>query len=336
MKINKLIVLVLIIVLALCFAACQDEDDGEGLGNIVVSGADTDPDPEPEPVIDEEPDDGVIVRQDEEGLVIVRIEDGVPEVFFENELWQRQHGIPDVKYGPFSVGNLTGRVADACIGKIETMDMPNHGNFVTPVIVFLMEDGTVDYSFADPYMGEYGNELYGTGGLPWLKNIKSLYFGPEPEGIWGDTIYAIDVDGLKYDIRRLYGFESVFSIRYMCDVEEMPGLSLFIKLEEDGVMWLEKYWSASEDTEYFKGKYEIFLAEGDVQEWPTGFIRFDYDYIDDSDRDQFTYMGVYSFSFDQGFYLIFDLEFSEPFSYNKEGAPVYRYEFIPMHFGYED
>jgi len=325
MKINKILLLILIAVFAASLSACFEEES-EGLGNIEVPGTTTAVDPDPEP------EDSVIVRKDEEGLVTVTIEDGVPAIYFDKELWRAHHGIPNVTDDPFIIENLNGPVLDACVGKIETMDRPNNGNFITPVVAFILEDGTVDYVYADPYMGEYGRELYAAGGLPWLKDIVTLYYGPEIEGIWGNTIFAVDSSGLSYDIRRLNGLENVFLIKFMCEVEEMPGLELILKLEEDGTMLLDKNWTFGE-VEYFKGKYWVYLAEGDDQEWPAGTFRFDYDYIDDSDRDQFNWMGVYSFESNDS-YMWMDIFFGEPFSYDKEGAPVYLYKFLPMHFGF--
>ena len=168
---------------------------------------------------EEEEPDSILVRQDEEGLVSVRIEDGKAEVLFDLDRWETLYNISDridtsfydpdlLREGPFRIEGLSGRVRDACIGKVKMLDHKHYENFTVPSVVLLMEDGTLEYFLADPYIGDYEWVFYSQGRLPWLKDIVSLAYGQDGDGFGDMTIFAWDSQGMLFDIRRVVGADS--------------------------------------------------------------------------------------------------------------------------------
>ena len=236
-----------------------------------------------------------LVREDTEGLITLSIEDGQGELVYNLGLWDRLHDIYDNAYypieeiseGPFYIVTAGGgRIKDACIGKI---DDPFEGylslrDFITPTVALLMEDGSVEFTRADPYMGVYmfgDNSLYSHGKLPWIKDIVALSYENEKEGIGGMSIFAEDKDGLLYDIKRLYTMAHIFDQEwfFMQDIEGTPEwryCSLQLSETSHSVAFetgTSDGWGIG-DYGIYEGSYQISLAENAPDGRRPGLITF--------------------------------------------------------------
>jgi len=210
---------------------------------------------------------GVLVRKDKEELVELRIENGEAELLFNIERWDALYGIREfgernypgaaLEEGPFPL-ELQGRVKDACIGKVAELNTEWAEPFAMPAVLLLMEDGSVAWTQANPYMAAYGLVI---DPLPWLGGIASLSYESDREGFGNMTIYAIGNDGARYDVRIPCGLISVFAAEWISGYHiDDPGHVL--KLNEDGTFSLNA----------IMGTYKIALEE-DADQRP-GTITF--------------------------------------------------------------
>ena len=240
-----------------------------------------------------------LIREDEEGLVQVSIENGEAAISFNLERWDALHDIYSIAseydfperlaVGPFPIGNLTGKVKDACVGKVAALDSIGHGNFVLPSVMLLMEDGRVEWALANPFtrlIGEVPDDtLNSIGTLPWLKDIVSFAYEPETEGVGDRTIYAVDSGGLRYDVRIPCGFIDMLGAQLVHRVEFGEGedtaayllhLTFYETDDNKGDVILDKIWEDADSlTETYIGTYEISLAENAPDGRHPGLITFD-------------------------------------------------------------
>jgi len=226
----------------------------------------------------------------EDGLVSVEIKDGRPEISFNHALWDMRYSIYDsidtdfytpelLQPGPFPVSGLPGAVKGACIGMVAAFDRYGYDNFIIPTVVFLMEDGALNMTLADPFT-QGADTIFYSLRIPWLKDIVSLSY--ENDSVGEKTIYATDDGGLRYDLRIPYGYGAILSQALYC---EQPGDEfsdytndyLTLTLSEDGTVIFEKYWGWSNELyETYYGTYALQLAENSVGGQPqAGDISFD-------------------------------------------------------------
>jgi len=268
MKKSLIMMLLLVAALALGLAACGGSDAGppdEGSGyeaepGVIGDGSEESRYPE--------------VREDEDGLVTIRFEDGIAEIIFNLEKWGDLNiGMTDLDEGPFPIETSSGRVVDAIVGKIVSVELFRGRDYLAPVVALLMEDGRVEYFIADPTIGQRANRYHSLGVLPWLEDITSFTY--EPAGGEGEmTIYAWDSKGLKYDITLVNDLVNIFHswgvweffIKDKYDNE----LKCAMVLTEDGEMDItigRKIDNWSYETEQtYSGSYEVFLAENGERE----------------------------------------------------------------------
>ena len=207
---------------------------------------------------------GVLIRKDKEELVELRIEDGKATLSFNLDRWDSLYGIrkygeenypgAELMTGPSQVQHLSGKVKDACIGKVAGLEQG--GELAIPAAVLLMEDGRLEWLLADPFDAEH----YSQGVLPWLEGIVSLSYESDREGFGNMSIYAADADGARCDVRIPCGLIGIFEAQWQ---EEDCGLTL--DFEEGGAVTLNGN---------LKGKYEIALTEGADQR--PGMITFEF------------------------------------------------------------
>ena len=231
-----------------------------------------------------------IIRQDEEGLVTVRIADGGTEITLDLELWDMLYNIYDVnaefydpslrRGGPFPIKCVGDNIKDACIGKVAALDYYGY-EFITPAVILLMEDGTLEYTLAYPYPNEADWVYQSQGKLPWLKDIVSLAYKKENEGKGEMTIFATDRDGLIYDVRNVCHMTGIFEDEWLfqqsgdsfpywryCTLRfsESNNEMLFTTgLNSGGNVW---------DYGEYTGSYEITLAENDIGGRRPGLFSF--------------------------------------------------------------
>ena len=296
---------------------------------------------------------GILIRQDEEGLVELRIENGAAELTYKLDRWEELHRISafvterfsglEPGSGPFPVVGLSGRVKDACIAKIgdldylqysDAEDFPVYGNLVMPAVIFLMEDGGVEWGLANVLSPGYA--IYTESRVPFLKDIVSLSHEPDRGGIKSrDTIYATDKNGLRYDMKLLCGLSSFFLTGWRA---EWPGrdddeinFSNLLFMEDGSVVFALGLMDEWTDWNYagYLGTFEIFLADNDPGGRRPGSISFELS-LEFTNRDDChgTNSGTYSISGDAGWALILWFESGEALL-DGYGDPVERYFFYP-------
>ena len=138
---------------------------------------------------------GAVIRQDADGLVSVSIENGKAALTFDNSGTARE--------GPFPI-EASGRVRDACIGIIEALSglvYSGSPDFAAPAVILLMEDGSLEYTVASPNAVEHTGAFYSFGKVPWLKDIVSLSYESDGEGLGEMTVFAEDESGKRYEVR---------------------------------------------------------------------------------------------------------------------------------------
>ena len=212
---------------------------------------------------------GVLIRKDKEELVEVQIADGAATLSFNLERWNTLYGIreyaaqnyPDftLPEGASQVMSLSGRVKDACIGKISSMNQEGDVGFVVPDLLLLMEDGRLEWLPADPFNAEH----HSWGTLPWLGSIVALSYESDREGMGRMTIFAEDADGARYDVRIPRALMGVFDYEWICG--EIGNVELSLDFEEGGSVTLGKGLAST---------YKIALAEGSQQR--PGVISFEF------------------------------------------------------------
>jgi hypothetical protein len=205
--------------------------------------------------------DDLIIRQDEEGLVEVRIKNGEATVSFDLDKWERLYNlslyieeyvytpygtIP--KKGPFQISGLSGKVLDACVGKVPELDYyyfpyEHFEDFFLPSIMLLTEDGTVSWLLATPIPLEQlydkmliDGSFYIDGKLPLLNNIVSLSYENDSEGFGKKTFFANTLDGSRYNLLLFCRLLTLCDVDWYClPVREVPDFSLsLLSFDESG------------------------------------------------------------------------------------------------------
>jgi len=272
---NRLFLIIAVIALCFALAACGGKES--------VSLGDIDqyqPGTEDIDVGDEVPGN-ILVRQDEFGLVTVYIENGSAEVMLDSDLWKKMFNIeenmgPEAAYavdfisdGPWPVEGLSGRVSDAVVGYVEGIDYYTADFLATPTVALLMEDGTVEYFLASPFVADGPGEYHSNGRLPWITDVISLSFDYQVDGYGAMTIYAEKADGNKYDIQYVTGLTNIFDGVWECFMPDEWGGEYYcnISFTEDYKVELnvgDNYDGSYEIFEQYSGMYDVYLeALGD-------------------------------------------------------------------------
>jgi len=301
------------------------------------------------------PEGGNISYKDAEGLVELRIENGVASLSYELDRWEELHRLsaftaerfPGIKLskGPIAIEGLSGRVKDACIAKIgeldylqyhDAEDFPVYGNLVMPALIFLMEDGGVEWALSNVLAPDYS--IYIEGRLPFLSDIVSLSFAPDREGTRSkDTIYAADRNGLRYDMKLLCGLTGFFGTDWR---SEWPGRNdeennyAILRFSEDGeVLFGLGLYDEFVDWNYagYLGTFEIALAENDPGGRRPGTISFHLS-LDYTNRDNCpaSNSGTYFISGDSLRGLILWFQSGQKLL-DGYGTPVERFFFFSTH-----
>ncbi|HZJ76382.1 MAG TPA: hypothetical protein VFC70_01615, partial [Oscillospiraceae bacterium] len=243
--------------------------------------------------------ENVIVRGDEDGLVKIRTENGKVYISFDVDKWindpdfydyletqKEVHGYDgNIIDEEFIIGELSGTVKDICVGKIESLEYVYDSDFITPAVFFLMEDGTVEWMYAFPYITEfqdetvYMNSYVSYGKISWIKDIVSLSYEAETEGVGNKSVFATDKEGLKYNLKIPAGLGGITSFPWTTelfyDEHHDTYYVVDLRLSEDGKAVLTKGLSDYPPEKTYEGTYELYLDESSSKGYRAGMIGFD-------------------------------------------------------------
>lgn len=209
---------------------------------------------------------GVILRSDAKNLVQVRIENGEASVQLNAERFDELYDYSsryegEIYTGAIKIAGHSGKIKDACVAQIPELDFLNGTDFVTPAIFLLMENGTVEHVIVDFYphespVGEFQSEE-----LLWMKDIVSLSYENDGEGIGAMTVYAEDKNGVRYDLRIPGTFCELYSGPWACDMHNAGGCYGVLTFAEDGTVVFEKGWVDEGNPARYTGTFELTIAE---------------------------------------------------------------------------
>ena len=196
---RKALLLGYILLGALCLAGCLDPGDSP-ISPAVTSAP---------PSVDETPVSGTArLSESEDSQQYVRawVEDGNARLALDKTFWQEYLGV-EIMQEYYEVNGLNG----ACAGVyVDTL-----GWYVAPMVLFLMEDGTVEYlDIANALLQSTGpaEKFTSMGALPGLAGIVDFIAGYSGDaeaydGVYAadnKTVFAIDGSGQKFDVLLAY------------------------------------------------------------------------------------------------------------------------------------
>ena len=271
---KKIMVAIMAFIISLSLAACGG-GSSDSLGDPEQQLSD---DEYMEIDVGDEVPGNILRRQDENELVTVFIEKGTAEVMLDSERWKELFNIeenlgPEEAYiidfiqdGPFPVEGVSGWINDAIIGYVEGLDQHNLPFMEVPTIALLMEDGTVEYFPANPFIADGPGAYESYGKLPWLNGIVSLSYDLEVDGYGAYTIYAENSAGDRFNIQYVTGLTNVFDGMWECFIPDEWGGEYYCSISFSEDMKAEfnagrKY--EDEDihdiNENYSGTYDVFL-----------------------------------------------------------------------------
>jgi len=237
---------------------------------------------------------GPVIRQDEEGLVEVRIENGEATLTFNLDKWEKQYNlslyieefvynpsgaIP--KSGPFKISGFSGKVLDACVGKVLAMDyyyfpFEYFDDFIIPSIMLLMDDGTVNWLLANPMAQLFERMLNDSsyhidGKLPLINNIASLSFEDDNAGFGEKAFFAADREGSRYNLLAPWKLLTLCDAAWYCmPIGSIPAYTpALLSFDESGGVTLKRRHENGFIVLH-KGTYKINLIKNSEQ-FPAAF-----------------------------------------------------------------
>lgn len=166
-----------------------------------------------------------------------------------------------------------GKVKDVAIGAVPYTDYIN--------VVLLLEDGTVEWAWVNPDELQYLELAYTLGTLPWIADIVEVLYeesGEQPDLM---TFYAVDKDGLTYNLEWPYGLlratDVIWSYLWVPEHDDYEYyFSSAMSLRPDGTTEMTTGWGDPNDTwETLSGTYRVFLDEEASEGYLPGTLLFD-------------------------------------------------------------
>ena len=222
-----------------------------------------------------------LVRSDEDGLIEVHINKGGDAwIVFNYDKWEKLPNykrvsetayISEAREGKHPIGNLSGPVRDACIGKLDILAANYYDDFTLPTVILLMEDGGVSWVYADPFSADPFSW-----DLPLINDIVSLSWEAEGEGIGDMTIFAKNSAGLVYDMRRICNLKDIFEGTWISEIETGAAeLYQYLTFSEDGSVTLQNINFEGNILDHYTGTFRFFLAEDGAEGKSSDTISFD-------------------------------------------------------------
>jgi len=288
------------------------------------------------------PERDALIWRNDEGFIEVCIEDDAVILMFDFDQWEDYNYLIEsdsaemylggltVFEGPFVVWGLLGGVADVCIGTVGTLDWNEYG-LTLPAVLFLMEDSSVEWLFANPFT----SELVSFGALPWLNDIVSVTYEKNEEDDIDTTFIAENADGLRVDVRTFcYLSQSIFAnewIHVIGSVNEDDMECIFVSFGADGGLSMRKGLLHDGDSyAFYIGHYEIILSESAPVMLIELWDEWKLDMSDPDFGEPPEMSGTYGFEADSVYFMLF-LTDGEPLHRNGDETPVTDYLFWQLY-----
>ncbi len=246
--------------------------------------------------------------EDGEGLVRIALENGEASISFNVECWNETYGsqsdgvyfIPDTLQDVFfPIIVISGNVMDVCVARVSSMGtyLPTD-EFELPVVVLLMDDGSIEWCYADPNVTLYSYEFssrdmycmntYEKLVYKFSDDFVSIKCVPDSVNSDGMRINAINSYGYSFDFHELYLEKQLFENVWMCELQE-DSLYGYLTVDADdtatfsisGVEYVD--WSSS-DRHLIRSGMASYVTSPD-DSLPLGAITFDMELATESSVD---------------------------------------------------
>lgn len=263
---------VLGLALSLLMVACDSDVSTDRKPNPVPAGAD--------------------VYQDEKGIISAEVGDDGVFLIIDPEKWEvwgenswdelLPDGI-DPKTIRLKVNDLSGPVRQIAIGEITGMVGSGAYGYEEPVVVFLLEDGRLEYTMPYPQLfldvDQYGADdiIYSFGEIEGLEKIENLVTDFISDGM-GDqwTIIAIDQNKAEYDLKYPLNLSRTLTYTtWHCPLRSGNGYNAYMEFYEDGTVTLQKGRPYEHIDYIYEGTYTKNLASGNKDGKNPGSIDID-------------------------------------------------------------
>lgn len=235
---------------------------------------------------------------DEKGLVKIWKEGEEYYIHSDLDKWEEAFNISDYTERHYMNGILVDRnlvisgldqkVKDIRISQIEGYSGSFEDEHNFPIIFFLMESGDISWMHAYPALDtllEDGTiyeekDKYVYDYLAYLKDIKDFVYENDGEGYGNKSLFAIDKDGLKYNMKHVLdyqGFRYGFWVSY-AHGEDFDEVNLDFTGEDTITMYTKK--EGQEIVSQYEGSYTMYLDDNSSVGYRAPSIGLDLDLID--------------------------------------------------------
>lgn len=266
---------------------------------------------------------------DEKGLIRIWKENDNYYMYSDLEKWEEIHDIYNYHESIYNfdtqlvdrelvIEGLDGEVKDVAIVSIDGYGggLDEKNDF--PLIFMLMENGEVAWIYGyPPWDSNYdeGESFYQDsqhiyGYLPYLRDIVSLSYEKDTEGLGDPTLFAIDGDGLRYDIRYAFDFAALSYIgwaTFPANAHDGEFESIQIDLGIDGDARMIKTIYGEVEI-FYEGNYDIHLDDSSSRGYRAPSISLDLklDYItNDAYTAEEKFKGTFMLDLDEANDIIF-------------------------------
>jgi len=235
--------------------------------------------------------------EDEERHVRVMLEDGQASITFNVKRWNETYGLQndghyaipdDLQDVFFPIIPRDGNVVDVRVARVFSMGSHLVDDSELPVVALLMDDGSIEWCYADPnstlyYVEFSSSDMYSIGTnekivRKYSGDFVSIDCVSSDEDSAYKTIYAVSSYGYRFDFQKMHLENQLFDNGWIC---ELQGGSLYgyLSVEEDYHASFSisdtKYadWSSSDLQLLWTGMAHYVTSPDD--DLPLGTITFD-------------------------------------------------------------